>query len=347
MLVVNQGEVAVIKAFVGLPTLDTSGAEFKFGSIVRPGHRGIWQEPLRTGKYPINPRVYAAEIVPTSILTLNWADATSRGPQPRRPAGADRGQEPRGLRVHDRPAGADPRARHEGAEGDLDGRHDAEPRQRGAAVGGRQPLPQHAAGRSRRSRSSRPASEVQRAAFEAITRVPRPATRWRPGASTSRTSCSRGARRGADPARDRQPGEGDVRGAAAGRDRAHRDGEGQGHRRHAGRSSPAAQVSVRHQAERGRGPRAGGRGRGGLRRSSPVRPRPTGRQAIGLAEAKATEALGLARAAGFEAQTRGARRGRRRPLVAVANAVAEGHITVVPEVLVTGGGGASTASRRR
>ena len=37
MLVVNQGEVAVIKAYVGLPTLDTSGAEFKFGSIVRPG----------------------------------------------------------------------------------------------------------------------------------------------------------------------------------------------------------------------------------------------------------------------------------------------------------------------
>src|SRR5207237_10049418 len=70
MLVVNQGEVAVIKAYVGLPTLDTSGAEFKFGAIVRPGHRGIWSEPLRTGKYPINPRVYAAEIVPTSILTL-------------------------------------------------------------------------------------------------------------------------------------------------------------------------------------------------------------------------------------------------------------------------------------
>ena len=77
MLVVNQGEVAVIKGFVGLPTLDTSGAEFKFGSIVRPGHRGIWEEPLRTGKYPVNPRVYDAEIVPTFILTLNWADATS------------------------------------------------------------------------------------------------------------------------------------------------------------------------------------------------------------------------------------------------------------------------------
>jgi len=78
MLVVNQGEVAVVKGFVGLPTLDTSGTEFKFGSIVRPGHRGIWTEPLRTGKYAINPRVYAAEIVPTFILTLNWANASSQ-----------------------------------------------------------------------------------------------------------------------------------------------------------------------------------------------------------------------------------------------------------------------------
>src|SRR5215470_17722754 len=77
MLVVNQGQVAVVKAYVGLATEDTSGDEFKFGSLVRPGHRGIWQEPLRTGKYAINPRCYAVEIVPTFILTLNWADATS------------------------------------------------------------------------------------------------------------------------------------------------------------------------------------------------------------------------------------------------------------------------------
>jgi regulator of protease activity HflC (stomatin/prohibitin superfamily) len=77
MLVVMQGEVGVIKAYVGLSTEDTSGEQFKFGSLVRPGHRGIWQEPLRTGKYPINPRVYQPEIVPTAILTLNWAEATS------------------------------------------------------------------------------------------------------------------------------------------------------------------------------------------------------------------------------------------------------------------------------
>jgi hypothetical protein len=78
MLVIEQGQVAVVKAYVGLPTQDTSGSEFKFGSLVRPGHRGIWQEPLRTGKYPINPRCYQAVIVPTFIITLNWADAVSQ-----------------------------------------------------------------------------------------------------------------------------------------------------------------------------------------------------------------------------------------------------------------------------
>jgi hypothetical protein len=78
MLVVEQGQVAVVKAYVGLPTQDTSGVEFKFGSLVRPGHRGIWQEPLRTGKYPINPRCYQAVIVPTFIITLNWADVVSQ-----------------------------------------------------------------------------------------------------------------------------------------------------------------------------------------------------------------------------------------------------------------------------
>ena len=77
MLVINQGEVAVVKAYIGLATEDTSGAEFKFGALVRPGHRGIWQEPLRTGKYAVNPRCYSIEIVPTFILTLNWAEATS------------------------------------------------------------------------------------------------------------------------------------------------------------------------------------------------------------------------------------------------------------------------------
>jgi regulator of protease activity HflC (stomatin/prohibitin superfamily) len=62
-------------------------------------------------------------------------------------------------------------------------------------------------------------------------------------------------------------------------------------------------------------------------------------RAVGLADAAATEALGLARAAGFRAQTEALGQ-TATALVAVANAVADGHITVVPEVLVAGGGGA-------
>ncbi len=77
MLVVEQGQTAVIKSYVGLASQDTSGSEFKFGSLVRPGHRGIWREPIRTGKYPLNPHCYKAEIVPTAILNLNWAEASS------------------------------------------------------------------------------------------------------------------------------------------------------------------------------------------------------------------------------------------------------------------------------
>ena len=77
MLVVDQGEVAVIKAYVGLSTEDTSGEGFKFGSLVRPGRRGLWHDSLRTGKYALNPRIYQAEIVPTAILTLNWAEVVS------------------------------------------------------------------------------------------------------------------------------------------------------------------------------------------------------------------------------------------------------------------------------
>ena len=94
MLVVNQGEVAVMKAYVGLPTLDTSGAEFKFGSIVRPGHRGIWQEPLRTGKYADQPaRVRGgdrAHVDPHAQLGGSGVDRA----QSRRAPVADRGEEP-------------------------------------------------------------------------------------------------------------------------------------------------------------------------------------------------------------------------------------------------------------
>lgn len=76
MLVVEQGQVAVIKSYVGMATQDVSGTDFKFGTLVRPGCRGIWIESLRTGKYALNPFVFNPEIVPTSIMTLNWSTRT-------------------------------------------------------------------------------------------------------------------------------------------------------------------------------------------------------------------------------------------------------------------------------
>ena len=74
---VRQGEVAVVRANEGLPSVDTSGEDFKHGAIVRPGHQGLWREPLRVGKYALNPRAYSVEKVPTSIISLNWSELES------------------------------------------------------------------------------------------------------------------------------------------------------------------------------------------------------------------------------------------------------------------------------
>jgi regulator of protease activity HflC (stomatin/prohibitin superfamily) len=74
VLHVLEGEVAVVKAKVGLVESDISGADFKFGSIVMPGHRGLWCEAIHTGSWLLNPRCYETTIVPTKILTLYWAD---------------------------------------------------------------------------------------------------------------------------------------------------------------------------------------------------------------------------------------------------------------------------------
>ena len=312
MLVVNQGEVAVIKAFVGLPTLDTSGTEFKFGSIVRPGHRGIWQEPLRTGKYPINPRCYAAEIVPTSILTLNWSERVERVAQPRRAARADRREEPRGLRLLDRAAGADPRARHEGAEGDLDGRHDAQPRQRGAAVGRRQPLPQHAAGPARGHvhRDPHAGAGLPRSSTSPSTCS---STRSRRRASTSRTCIFPPELvDGADQARDRQPGEGDATRRCSAPQTSRIEME-----KAKGTADMQGQLATVAGERRDRAEP----GRARVRREAQGeaayveltgRAEATRVEAIGLANATATEALGVARADRLRGAEGSARRDRDR-----------------------------------
>ena len=339
MLVVNQGEVAVIKGFVGLPTLDTSGAEFKFGSIVRPGHRGIWQEPLRTGKYAINPRVYAAEIVPTFILTLNWANAQSE--------------------AHDLDARLLPIVgkSREGFVFTIDLQVQIHVSDTKApkvismvatmlnlvnevlqsAVGNhfRNTLQDLEAVRFIETRQ-----EVQRAAFEAVRQylsayevetrgvyiqdvvfpeeLVEVLTR-REIANQERTTYMEQQR--AETARvevEKARGTADMQVELA-----------------------AAQVSVEISANQARAREAEARGEAAYVRTT-GRAEADRTEALGLAEARATEAFGLAKAAGYDAQ-REAIGGSATALVAIAGAIAEGQIDIMPDVLVTGGAGGAFA----
>jgi hypothetical protein len=38
------------------------------------GEKGVWNEPLDPGMYPINPYTLRVELVPTASVVLNWAD---------------------------------------------------------------------------------------------------------------------------------------------------------------------------------------------------------------------------------------------------------------------------------
>jgi len=71
------GHVGVVISYVGEDGEDLSGATFKHGNIVSRGKRGVWMEPLGPGKYPINRYTMKVELVPTTNLVLNWANARS------------------------------------------------------------------------------------------------------------------------------------------------------------------------------------------------------------------------------------------------------------------------------
>jgi regulator of protease activity HflC (stomatin/prohibitin superfamily) len=337
MLVVNQGEVAVIKGFVGLPTADTSGAEFKFGSIVQPGHRGIWEEPLRTGKYAINPRVYDAEIVPTFILTLNWADATSEAHDLDSHLSSIVGKSREGfvfkidlqVQIHVPDTRAPRVISMVGTMRNLV----SEVLQ--SAVGNhfRNTLQALEAVRFIETRQ-----EVQSAAFDAITTYLgqyQVETRGvyiqdvvfpeelvdvlteREIANQEKATYEEQQR--AETSRiemEQAKGTADMQSQLATARVGVQIRTSEAEARAAEAQGEAAYVELTGRAEA------------------------TRTEAIGLAEATAVQALGLARATGFEAQKEALGSGAT-ALVAVANAVAEGKITVVPEVLVAGGGGGS------
>lgn len=336
MLVVNQGEVAVIKGYVGLPTSDTSGADFKFGSIVRPGHRGIWEEPLRTGKYPINPRVYAAEIVPTSILTLNWSDTVSAAHSLDANLQPISGKSREGfvfrielqVQIHVPDTKAPKVISMVGTMLNLVN----EVLQ--SAVGNhfRNTLQDQEAVRFIETRM-----QVQQAALTAVTQylglyevetkgvylqdvvfppeLVEVLTKREIANQEKATFAEEQRAQMVRVEMEKAKGTADMQAQLAQSSVGIEIKNNEAQAREAQARGEAAFVELTGKAEA------------------------TKTEAIGLAEAKAVEALGLARAEGFSAQ-REAIGELATALVAVANAVAEGKIQIVPDVLVTGGGGA-------
>ncbi len=75
------GYVGVVISYIGQDGKDLTGESFKHGNIVGKGSRGVWMEPYGPGKYPINKYTMKVELVPTTNLVLNWANARSESHQ--------------------------------------------------------------------------------------------------------------------------------------------------------------------------------------------------------------------------------------------------------------------------
>jgi uncharacterized membrane protein YqiK len=71
------GHVGVVISYVGEDGEDVSGELFKHGNLVTKGQKGVWAEPFGPGKYAINKYTNKIELVPTTNLVLNWANARS------------------------------------------------------------------------------------------------------------------------------------------------------------------------------------------------------------------------------------------------------------------------------
>lgn len=68
------GSVGVVIKYTGEVGLDISGEEFKHGTIVEDGKKGVQKTPLNPGMYPINTFTAKVVVVPTTNIVLNWAN---------------------------------------------------------------------------------------------------------------------------------------------------------------------------------------------------------------------------------------------------------------------------------
>jgi uncharacterized membrane protein YqiK len=66
------GYVGVVISYVGETHEDVSGASFTHGNLVKKGGKGVWIEPLHTGKHPLNTKIMKVELVPTTNIVINF-----------------------------------------------------------------------------------------------------------------------------------------------------------------------------------------------------------------------------------------------------------------------------------
>jgi len=94
--VVQRGEVAVIVSNIGKDPAEmqaptpaqgpSAGDEIKFGVeryVVDPGYRGIQREVAGPGTYYLNKLAFTPHIIPTTNITIDWADEKSNDKAPR------------------------------------------------------------------------------------------------------------------------------------------------------------------------------------------------------------------------------------------------------------------------
>jgi uncharacterized membrane protein YqiK len=68
------GTAGVVVSYTGGVGEDVSGTDYKHGTLVLKGQRGVWKDPLPPGKYAFNPYAYSVVHVPTTNFVLRWIE---------------------------------------------------------------------------------------------------------------------------------------------------------------------------------------------------------------------------------------------------------------------------------
>ncbi len=74
---IAMGYVGVVVSFTGRRGTDRSGDKYQHGELVDTGERGVWEVPLLPGKYPFNTFAGSIMLVPTTNFILKWESGQS------------------------------------------------------------------------------------------------------------------------------------------------------------------------------------------------------------------------------------------------------------------------------